>query len=82
MPIYQYRCRTCDQHFDLAERVDPATLDCQACASDDVARIFGGMNVVVPKAFRSSPGGMTVREQQQEIYAGARAAGRDIQRVK
>lgn len=57
MPVYEFRCAECDERFEivcgLAELDEKAV--CPACASRDVARVYGSFAVGISRT-RLNPG--------------------------
>ncbi len=66
MPIYEYRCESCESHFDVLQRIgdDEKKLTCPECGHDKVEKQFsafatsGGSNRLdsASKSRRSSCG--------------------------
>jgi putative FmdB family regulatory protein len=42
MPIYEYRCKSCESHFDVLQRVDEEKKDlrCPKCGHEKVEKQF------------------------------------------
>ena len=80
MPVYEYRCRTCDTRFNQWQEFhdDPVDVCPAGCnGNSDVVKVMSSVNLRVPLAFRQP---WTVKEYQKELFEGAKADGRDIQR--
>lgn len=44
MPMYEYRCRKCDESYEQLRRMQDAELDlkCPECGGEDVERLISG----------------------------------------
>lgn len=42
MPLYEYRCQSCDHHFEILQRMGDGAegLSCPRCGEDHLARQF------------------------------------------
>lgn len=48
MPLYEYRCRECEQHFDVYRSIEQRHDHggCPQCDSDDCVRVFTPLGVI------------------------------------
>ena len=70
MPIYTYRCRTCDYEFDKEQRMseDPLT-DCPECGQPQLRKVVNSVGVV----FKGSGFYVTDNRNGSAKSAGAKA---------
>jgi putative FmdB family regulatory protein len=70
MPIYTYRCRTCDYEFDKEQRMseDPLT-DCPDCGQPQLRKVVNSVGVV----FKGSGFYVTDNRNGSAKAAGAKA---------
>ncbi|RKY88404.1 zinc ribbon domain-containing protein [candidate division KSB1 bacterium] len=56
MPIYEYRCRNCDEKFEILIRSeqDEKNLSCSECGSKDVMRLYSMFGFSSERGFVSS----------------------------
>ena len=41
MPIYEYECKTCDEIFEVMQKISDAPLKkCKLCASEDIKKLI------------------------------------------
>jgi putative FmdB family regulatory protein len=61
MPIYEYRCKSCEAHFDVLQRVDEEKKDlhCPKCGHEKVEKQFS--------AFATSSGSSGVSTASRSI---------------
>lgn len=60
MPIYEYRCRSCDGDFEKYLATSTSAVACPSCASDNVMRklsVFGWKSEGGPVASMTGGGG-------------------------
>jgi len=59
MPIYEYRCQACDQHFEaLMFPADDTAPVCPSCNGSDVEKLMSA-GFVRPKGIPTGSGGFT-----------------------
>jgi len=80
MPIFEYRCRSCRQQFEIlvGRGRDENLPRCPACGQGDAIRVFGGVAVGISRT-QLNPGTFIRQRGQPPAYApprkGQRAAG-------
>jgi putative FmdB family regulatory protein len=60
MPIYEYACMECEQHFDELVRSDEQVVSCPACGAADVLKqlsSFAVLGASTTPSFGGSTGG-------------------------
>jgi putative FmdB family regulatory protein len=58
MPLYEYRCVSCEQFFDRLVAYDAASPECPACGGEDVRRlisVIGGLGASGSTGAASAP---------------------------
>lgn len=57
MPIYEYRCSTCDRQVELLVRSQATTPRCPECGSPLTEKLFSTPNIITARA--TQPAGHT-----------------------
>jgi putative FmdB family regulatory protein len=69
MPIYEFKCVTCGQHFELlsslADRDEQAV--CPSCGGRDVSQVLGGFTVGISRT-KLNPGVFERKKGQAPAY--------------
>ena len=47
MPIYEYRCSSCDQQFEKLIKIDAPSPPCSQCGSEDVKKLVSASSFVL-----------------------------------
>jgi putative FmdB family regulatory protein len=74
MPIYDYRCRACDETFDVLVRRQDETVTCPACDAAEPERllsVFAGMGA----SSTSSASGADPSRMSQHRHSGGCGCG-------
>ena len=40
MPIFEFRCKSCDAHFEILVRSSGEAVECPSCRSSDLSKLF------------------------------------------
>jgi putative FmdB family regulatory protein len=56
MPLYEYRCSSCQQTFERLAKTSADVVACPSCQSQDVERLLSTFAVGASRAAESLPG--------------------------
>ena len=57
MPLYEYRCKECEHHFEILQRLGDGAdgLNCPSCGEERLAKQFSTFAAAAPEGSMAAP---------------------------
>jgi putative FmdB family regulatory protein len=72
MPLYEFRCRTCEARFEALVDAGTEAHDCEACGAEGAERVMSPP-AELPKLVRSSGGNRRQEERNRKLREKTKA---------